>query len=101
MCPPTCQSQGSTAGQILGCFEQGLCSHVYLSLKEGDSVDVEFLTAKMRVTPVPGILIPQLELLSALLLSKLLTSIRDVLHLKLTLANPVCFTDSKATLNWI
>ena len=48
---------------------------VYLRLEDGDSVDIKFLAAKTRVTPVHGITIPRLELLSALLLSKLLTSI--------------------------
>ena len=39
---------------------------VYLTVEDGDSVDVEFLAAKTRVAPVHGITIPQLELLSAL-----------------------------------
>ena len=71
---------------------------VYLRLEDGDSVDVKFLTAKTRVSPVHTNTIPRLELLSALLLSKLLTSIRDALHSEVTLADPVCFTDSKASL---
>ena len=64
-------------------------------------MDVKFLAAKTRVSPVHTITIPWLELLSALLLSKLLTSIRDALHSEVTLADPVYFTDSKASLYWI
>ena len=45
--------------------------------------------------------IPRLELLSALLLSKLLDSVRMALESNLPLDNPVCFTDSMATLYWI
>ena len=74
---------------------------VDLRLEDGDSVDVKFLAAKTRVSPVHTITIPRLELLSALLLSKLLTSIRDALHSEVTLADPVCFMDSKASLYWI
>ena len=74
---------------------------VYLKLEDEDSVEVKLLGAKTRVAPVHGITIPRLELLSALLLSKLLTSLRDALHSELILTDPVCFTDSKASLYWI
>ena len=74
---------------------------VYLRLEYEGSVDVKFLAAKTRVAPAHGVTIPRLELLSALLLSKLLTSIRDALRSELTLNDPVCFTDSKASLYWI
>ena len=82
--------------QLVGFCDASSKVYAAMYISDGNSVDVEFLTAKTRVALVPGILIPQLELLS-----KLLTSIRDVLHTKLTLADPVCFMDSKATLNWI
>lgn len=45
--------------------------------------------------------IPRLELLSALLLSKLITSISAVLESELLLSDPVCFAYSKAALYWI
>ena len=74
---------------------------VYLRLEDETCVDVKFLAAKTRVTPVLGVTIPRLELLSALLLSKLLTSIQAALQLELSLNDPMCFTDSKASLYWI
>ena len=74
---------------------------VYLRLEDDDTVDVQFLAAKTRVTPVLGVTIPRLELLSALLLAKLLTSIQNALHTDLPLDDPICFTDSKATMYWI
>ena len=61
-------------------------------------VDVKFLAAKTRVTSVLGVTIPRLELLSSLLLSKLLTGIQAALQLELSLDDPMCFTDSKASL---
>ena len=74
---------------------------VYLQLEDGESVGVRFLASKTRVTPVSGTTIPRLELLSALLLAKLLTSIRDVLQTILQLEDPICFTDSTASMYWI
>ncbi len=74
---------------------------VYLRVEDENHVDVKFLAAKTRVTPVLGVTIPRLELLSALLLAKLLTSIRDAMRSELSLNSPVCYTDSKAALWWI
>ena len=74
---------------------------VYIKLEDEDDIDVKFIAAKTRVAPVLGVTIPRLELLSALLLSKLLDSVRAALELNLTLNEPICFTDSKATLYWI
>ena len=45
--------------------------------------------------------IPHLELLSALLLSKLVVSVQDALQSELSLNDPVCYTDSKVVLCWI
>lgn len=73
---------------------------MYLRLEYEDSVDVKFLAAKTTVAPTHGSTIPRLELLSALL-SKLLTSVKDALQSEQSLADPVCFTDSKASLYWI
>ena len=98
------QLVNSKAARLVGFCDassKAYAAVVYLRVEDGDSVDVEFLAAKTRVAPVHGITIPRLELLSGLLLSKLLTSIRDALHSELTLADPVCFTDSKASLYWI
>ena len=74
---------------------------VYMRLESVSSVDVKFLASKTQVAPVGGTTIPQLELLSALLLSKLITSIQTALKTEVHLSNPVCFTDSKAALYWI
>ena len=71
---------------------------VYMRLESEACVDVQFLAAKTQVAPVGGTTVPRLELLSALLLSKLITSIGSVLEHELPLGDPVCFTDSKAAL---
>ena len=59
---------------------------------------MKFIAANTRVTPVGGMTIPRLELLSALLLSKLITSIAAALERETSLNNPVCFSDSKVSL---
>ena len=74
---------------------------VYMRLEDESSVDVKFIAAKTRVAPVGGMTIPRLELLSALLLSKLITSVAAALEREISLDGPLCFSDSKAALFWI
>ena len=74
---------------------------VYLKLEFESQTVVRFLAAKTRVCPLKSISIPRLELLSALLLSKLILSIQAALQLELPLSEPVCYTDSRVVLYWI
>ena len=75
---------------------------VYLRLEsEARQVSVQFIAAKTRVAPVGGATIPRLELLSALVLSKLMDSIHTALEPELQLGDPVCFSDSMVALFWI
>ena len=69
---------------------------------ETPQVLVRIVAAKTRVCPVKGMTIPRLELLSALLLSRLISSVHNALKVDLTLPDdPICFTDSKVALHWI
>ncbi len=74
---------------------------VYLRIEEEGHIDVKFMVAKTRVSPLSGVTIPRLELLSALLLFKLVVCVRTALQHELPLGDPVCFTDSKVALYWI
>ena len=67
---------------------------VYLKLEGGARVSVRFLAAKTRVAPLGNVTIPRLELLSALLLSKLIVAVQDALVAELPLDDPVCYCDS-------
>ena len=60
-----------------------------------------FVVSKTRVSPLKTQTIPRLELLSALLLARLMKTVMESLSTKLTLQAPRCFTDSQISLCWI
>ena len=74
---------------------------VYLQIVVDDNVSVTFVAAKVRVTPIKSVSIPHLELLSALLLSRLVGSVEGALQSELPLDRTICYTDSKVTLYWL
>ena len=74
---------------------------VYIVAKGSTGELVRFVTSKTRVAPIQTQTIPRLELLSALLLARLITSVSHSLGSQLTLAPPKCFTDSRVALYWI
>ena len=63
--------------------------------------EVKFIVSKTRVAPLQTETIPRLELLSALLLSKLIVLVRDSLALDLPRLSMRCYTDSQVALYWI
>ena len=63
-------------------------------------MEVKFVVAKTRVAPLTSQTIPRLELLSAFLLSKLITSVIDSLSPTLTELSLKCYTDSQVALFW-
>ena len=74
---------------------------VYLRMETYSQVHVQFVCAKTRVAPVTKMSIPRLELLSALLLAKLITSVAAAFETETSLDDPVCYSDSKVALFWI
>ena len=74
---------------------------VYLVLKTDMGHVVKFVTSKSRVAPVQTQTIPRLELLSALLLARLMACVTQGLESELPLTQPTCYTDSKVALFWI
>ena len=59
---------------------------------------MKFVAAMTRVAPLQQQTIPRLELLSALLLARLLSTIAESLEFEFTLSSPYCFTDSMVSL---
>ena len=64
-------------------------------------VYVRFVASKSRVSPLERQSIPRLELLSALLLARLIDNVERALKSVLTLGPSTCWTDSKVSLYWI
>ena len=74
---------------------------IYLVTQNDSQLSVKFLTSKTRVAPQKEMSIPRLELLSAVLLSRLIESVTKSLQTNFALEQPTCYTDSKVSLYWI
>ena len=62
---------------------------------------MRFIASKTRVSPLKPQTIPRLEMLSALLLARLMNSVATSLGTELELGEPTCYTDSEVSLYWI
>ena len=80
---------------------QAYAAVVYLVLRTNSDVVVRFVVSKTRVAPLQTQTIPRLELLSALLLSRLIVSVEDSLRSMLPPTEVQCYTDSQVALYWI
>ena len=74
---------------------------IYLQLEVNNNVSVTFVADKTRVKSIRSVSIPRLELLPALLLSRLVASVEGALQSELQLYGTICYTVSKVTLYWI
>ena len=73
---------------------------VYL-VEADDHKYSSFVVSKTRVLPLKAQTIPRLELLSMLLLARLVYSVTEALITRLNMEEPRCFTDSQVALFWI
>ncbi len=74
---------------------------VYLVMKTEEETYSQFIACKTRVAPLQLITIPRLELLSALLLARLITTVSSALEFSLPALEMECYTDSTVALHWI
>ena len=74
---------------------------IYLVMETHSRRHVKFIASKTQVSPTKLVTIPRLELLSALLLSRLMHSISGALEQEMSLSTPQCYTDSMVGLHWI
>ena len=72
-----------------------------MKIEAGAETSVRFVASKTRVAPVSKQTIPRLEILSALMLSKLIASVSTALESEISLSEATCFSDSKVALYWI
>ena len=74
---------------------------VYLLVETSSGYTARFVAAKTRVAPLQPQTIPRLELLSALLLSRLLSAVTQSLESEMQLSPPRYFTESTVSLGWL
>ena len=74
---------------------------VYLRIKTKKGVKVKLLTSKCKVCPLKGETIPRLELMAALLLAQVITSVYNALKLSRNINKLFCWSDSQIVLYWI
>ncbi|XP_074032901.1 uncharacterized protein [Leptinotarsa decemlineata] len=79
--------------------ENAYASVAYLRWSGKDGIKVCFLNARTRVSPIKPLSIPRLELQAALIGSRLGSSLKSVLNLKID--DTIYWTDSKTVLYWI
>ena len=82
------------------CQNYGAC--VYMrSISKNGVICVNLVATKSRLAPFKKTTIPRLELLGNLLLSKLMTSVKNALSKSICISNCYFWTDSQVTLPWI
>ena len=81
---------------------QGYGACIYLkSVHESGEIDTNIITSKTRVSPIKEQTIPRLELLSALLLSRLMDSVQSVLSKEFNIDKRFYWSDSQISIAWI
>ena len=84
--------------------EKAFATSVYLRVEyKTDEVDVRFIAAKAKVSPIKAQSIPRLELLGACLMSQLVGTVKPILEAELGIQNIETYywVDSMAALCWI
>ena len=80
---------------------QAYSAAVYVRSSKNDSIVTNLLTAKSKIVPNKKLTVPKLELMSCLLLSRLIVSIRKALSVQVKILNVVSWSDSKVSLYWV
>ena len=92
---PRCYLDGTTDGKVISYQLCGFCDAsckayaavVYLQMSAG--CKVQFVASKTRVAPLKSQTIPRLELLSAVLLARLMSSITQAIEREITVKTPL------------
>ena len=74
---------------------------VYARVTTATQCHIRFLAAKARVAPLKKQSIPRLELLAALILSRLVVNVKEAIKGKVKIDNVICWTDSMDVWHWV
>lgn len=80
---------------------QAYAAVIYLQAETPEGIVVRLACSKTRVCPLKKPSIPRLELLGALLLSRLISNVQHALSAEVLVDSVTCYTDSKVVLYWI
>ena len=80
---------------------QAYSAAVYVRSSKNDSIVTNLLTVKSKIVPNRNLAVPKLELMSCLLLSRLIVSVRKALSVRVKISNVVSWSDSKVALWWV
>ena len=105
---PRCYYAG-TEGEVIASELHGFCDAsakaygavVFLRIVTTCASYVRFVSSKTRVVPLLEQTIPRLELLSAVVLFRLIHSIKEALSSEMKIGKLLCWTDSKIDWYWI
>ena len=105
---PRCYLYGMTE-EIVSYSLRGFCDAslsayaavVYLVVETISGIFARFVVAKTRVSPLKQQSVPRLELLSALLLARVMHSVFQSLEIEIALSSVCCYSDSQVALHWI
>ena len=78
----------------------GAAVYLRTELKSG-KIDTNLIASKARLSPLKGETVPRLELMSALILSRLIITLSNALRSIVKVDHMYCWQDSQITLWWI
>ena len=81
--------------------EKAYAAVVYARVAIEDKASVALVMSKSRVAPLSRLTIPRLELLSCLILARLIVSVKEMLSPMIAVEAIRCYTDSITSLYWI
>lgn len=104
--PRCCASHSPNAchRQLFGFCDASLSAYaavIYLVTQNEAGTTSTLITSKTRVAPLQKQTISRLELLSAVLLSRLISTVQITMEKVYDLEEPICYTDSEIALHWI
>ena len=80
---------------------QAYSAAVYAQSLKNDNIVMNLLTAKSKIVPNRKLTVPKLEIMSCLLLSRLIVSVRKALSVQVKISDVVSWSDSKVSLYWV